>query len=160
MEFLIFLAATFSRSSISHCLGVTDHCWTLVTLVSLSAVFYNSMQVLCRSVLPSEVNDCHIGKGKDCWCCDSGVLLTQQKLKPLMRVSFSELSARRRLSPDARDQFCCPGETAQVRGGQPAPEIKHPCDIGNSLGMDPAFPRADQDACFFPHSFGKSVRFL
>lgn len=71
MEFLIFLAATVSRSSISH---PPDHCWTLVTLVSLSAVFYNSTQVLCRSVLPSEVTDCRIGKGKDCWCCDSGVL--------------------------------------------------------------------------------------
>lgn len=49
MEFLIFLAATVSRSSISHAL---DH-WTLV---SGSAVFYNSKLVLCKSVLPSEVN--------------------------------------------------------------------------------------------------------
>lgn len=158
MEFLIFLAATVSRSSISH---PPDHCWTLVTLVSLSAVFYNSTQVLCRSVLPFEVTDCHIGKGK----IAGAVILvfwqdTQQKQKPLMRVSFPELSARRRLSPATRDRVCCPGETAQVRGGQPAPEIKHPCDMGNSLGMDPAFPRADQDAWFFPHSFGKSVRFL
>lgn len=158
MEFLIFLAATVSRSSISH---PSDHCWTLVTLVSLSAVFYNSMQVLCRSVLPSESLTVILAKEK----IAGAVILvfwqdTQQKLKPLMRVSFSELSARRRLSPATRDWFCCPGETAQVRGGQPAPEIKHPCDMGNSLGMDPAFPRADQDACFFPHSFGKSVRFL
>lgn len=53
MELLIFLAATVSRSSISH---APDH-WTLVTLVSGSAVFYNSKQVLCRSVLPSEVNE-------------------------------------------------------------------------------------------------------
>lgn len=55
MEFLIFLAATISRNSISHRL---DHCWTLVTLASGSAVFYNSKQVLCRSVLPSEVSEC------------------------------------------------------------------------------------------------------
>lgn len=80
---------------------------------------------------------------------------TEQKQKPLMRVSLSELSACGRLSPAARDRFCCLGETAQVRGGQPAPEIKHPCGMGNSLGMDPAFPKAGQDACIFLTVLGK-----
>lgn len=54
MEFLFFLAATVSRNSISH---PPEH-WALVMLVSGSAVFYNSKQVLCRSGLPSEVNEC------------------------------------------------------------------------------------------------------
>lgn len=80
---------------------------------------------------------------------------TEQKQKPLMRVSLSELSACGRLSPATRDRFCCLGETAQVRGGQPAPEIKHPCGMGNSLGMDPAFPKAGQDACIFLTILGK-----
>lgn len=34
-----------------------------------------------------------------------------------------------------------------MRGGQP--EIKNSCDVRNLLGMDPAFPRADQHAQFF-----------
>lgn len=55
MECLIFLADTVSRNSISHS---PDPCWTLVTLVSRSAVFYNSKQVLRRSVLSSEVSEC------------------------------------------------------------------------------------------------------
>lgn len=44
-------------------------------------------------------------------------------------------------------------DSAQAGGGQPAPEIKHPCDVGNSLGVDPAFPRAGQDAWFFSSQF-------
>lgn len=51
-------------------------------------------------------------------------------------------------------------ETAQGRGGQSAPEIKHPCDMGNSLEMDPAFQELVRMLDFFPPSFGKSVRFL
>lgn len=44
-------------------------------------------------------------------------------------------------------------DSAQARDGQPAPEIRHPYDMGNSLGMDPAFPRVGQDAWYFPSQF-------
>lgn len=81
MEAFIFLAATVSRSFISH---PPDHCWPLVTLASLDlGIFISASRPLCRSALHSEFHGCPDGKKKSA----GAVILvlqkgTQQKQKP------------------------------------------------------------------------------